>query len=133
MADESFVFQERTWAHTKDFTDSDTGITIRVNHSESASKYPGGIPMRMYSFELIRAKGNSTRVSRYFPIMITIKNGRAVVDNFPLAVMNTLIAEAEAFCETLRQEREDKITAQRLEREQAVTERVTPQAKKAVR
>lgn len=106
------------WKHAKDFVDADTGICIRVNSALMPDKFPGQEPMYMYSFEVIRAKNAAAdRVSRFFPMLMKRRNERVIAEEFPFAVLNHLISEASQWARGQRQEREDRVTQQRIEME----------------
>jgi hypothetical protein len=74
--------------------------------------------MRKYSFELIRTKdGSPERVSRFFPMMMSVRNGKATIENINLSVLNTLITDAERWALGQRQDREDRVREQRIRSE----------------
>lgn len=111
-------YDPKVWLHAQDFCDKQSGLCVRVNYSEIPSRYLNGLPLRQYSWELIRVKYNSDKISRYFPIMLQAKNGRVIVDKTEIQTLSYLIDTAESWVQTQGQVREDKIMEARIEREQ---------------
>jgi hypothetical protein len=122
--DHDGFYAPKQWSHAKDFEDSESGLCIRVNYTETESRFPGGLPLRIFSWELVRTKYNSDKISRYFPIMIQVKNGRAVAERTPIDILNNLIHQAEYWAEEQRQARENLIVDARIEREKKEMNRV---------
>jgi hypothetical protein len=107
----------REWEFAKDFSDEESGICVRVNSCTFPTNFPGGIPMKQFSYEVVRM--NLQRVTRFFPVMMDVTNGKVKVktSDSDTSILIDLIYKAREWCREQRQEREDQVMEVRLRNE----------------
>jgi hypothetical protein len=110
-------FQPREWSFAKDFKDDETGICVRVNSCTLPTNFPGGVPMKQFSYEVVRM--NLQRVTRFFPVMMDAINGKVRVKSVDdSGILVELIYKAREWCREERQKREDEVIEIRLKKEE---------------
>jgi hypothetical protein len=103
------------WTIAKDFYDPETQLIVRVSSRTIVSDVPGFVPNVHFSFEIGRLQEN--RVQRHFQAQCLVEYAKVRVVPFPHDVLQKLLSEAEEWVRGQRQEREDRVMENRIERE----------------
>lgn len=105
------------WEPAKTFTCPDTHLQVRVTKRTMPVRFEDGIPLDHFAFEISHCKPESPdKPMRFFPMITTVQDGSASIDTFPIGRLASLIDTAEGWVRDQRQEREDKVARQQLER-----------------
>lgn len=91
-----------TWERDIDFTDHETGLTVRVNRSNHH-------PRKKYSYQIGRLLEDSEKLWPFIPVFVTVESGNVVDVNVSPSSVEALFRQVHAYIQRKTQEQENEI------------------------